>query len=260
MPDIDLPETLDTLDGVSDRLKPLYVPADGGGFRFKDVTGLETTLKAVKTEKMALEQRNKTLAEQLRGVGDIDPAEYADLRAKREQYEQGLAAADGRIDQVRLQLEQQWGQKVKLHAESETQTKQAFANYLKTEQVKAALAGAGVADEASADALSKLIASEISVEFDGASPRLSIRDSDGNPRLTENADPMGIQDLVGVYRKRLPNMFRSAGLSGSGASEAAVVDAPNGGDPSKWTDPQRQAFIKKHGHEAYRAHLARHAG
>ncbi len=256
MPKLEVPEELDSLEDIPAKFHGLYVPKPGGdGFVYQDPKKVSDNNRALKVEKAdiadKLKQVDKELAELKAEMGD--PEEIRELRKKKKLLEESEAVLDGRLSDIKADLEKRGKLKEEEFTGRITKTQRSFGQFAKTNAVEAALAGAGVV-ESSIKHLKRLISDEITVTFEDDEPVLKILDPLGKPRLNDNADHFTIADLVAVYRKELPMMFKGNGQSGGGGGGSdGDISAPEDKKPSLWSDKQRHAYIKANGHQAYLA-------
>ena len=252
MPKVEIPLEIDNIDEVPEYAKPLYVAKDGGGYSFKDVSGMEKTLRDVKTEKAELQEQARALKAQMDRLKDVDPEEYKSLKAKKQELDQASAEASGEIQRVKEELKATFEERERRAREEADSIWRNYSGDFLQSTIERQLAAAGVPERRWNHAR-RLIEGDIKVDREGSRPVIRILDEHGKPRLNKDADPMSISDLIQNLRSEFPEMFPSGGSVGSGAgSSSESADLPQDRTPSKWTEKQKRAFIERNGHDAYR--------
>lgn len=241
---------------VPAQFQSLYVE-EGDAFVYKDPKVLKESMVNAKGEKQTLATK---LAEYEAKFKDIDPEEARALKAKAKDFENIDKVTQGQIDQVKKDLEQKYGSQLTAAQQKVVDREARYANRILSDDIKTALAKAGVT-ESGAELLTGNLRNAITVKMgDDGEPEFRVLDEKGQQRLNDSADPVSIADLVMEAKKKHPQLFGSAAGSGAGSGQGDKnVAAPSDGDTDAWTDAQKQAYIRQHGHEAYRTLLTKNA-
>lgn len=255
---IQIPETIDTLEGVDSKYHPLFVKAEDGKFKFKDFSGIESALTAKKKESAELGDKVKGLEGQLEKLKGIDLDEFNRLKGLEEEAKQAKQAAAGQIDEVKRQIQAAADAKVAGEKQVADALRGAFGKFVKDLAVREELSKANVTD-GGLELLLQNISSQVAVSWDGTSPKLTLLDDKGAPRRNESFDEMTIKDLVDEAKEKLPVLFKSPGASGGGSNPVDTSEAPTDGKPSSWTPAQKAAYRNKHGSQAWQRLVAKEA-
>lgn len=239
-----LPDKLDSLEDVDPALHAVYVKGDDGKFARTDVSGLKANQVALKQEKSELTDKIRTLESKMEAVKDIDPAEYRELKAKKGEVEAALANAGGEVEARVKQVREAKDGEISALSERSKKLLNRIGEDARASAIREALKEAG-ANERGMTKLSRLIATDISIEFDGDTPILRVLDDKGKPAFNKEGEPKTARDLVAEAREETPDYFKSAG-GGGGGGNADDVPAEDS-DSGAWTEKERRAFTKKFG-------------
>ena len=244
-------DRLETLDGVADQFKSLYVEAEGGGFVYKDPKALKESMVNAKGEKTQLATKLQELEAKYKGV---DPEEYVTLKSKAKDFENIDKVKQGELDQIKRDLESRFTGQISERDKKIVERDTRYANHILGSQITAALSKAGISQKG-VNLLSSSIRSAVTTKMgDDGEPDFRILDAKGSQRLNENADPYTIDDLVAEAKKEYPELFNSnAGSGGGSGGGDKNVQAPS--DVSRileWDDATKKAWINANGHDRYR--------
>jgi len=211
-----LKAVLDTLDGVPDELRGLYVE-DDGKFRLdaegvEDVTGLKNALSREKIEAKKLKMK----------YADIDPEKYAELLAREDEFTQGHLT-----DKQKEQLESMKTQLQAAHAK-EMGKMADRAKLLETALRRELISGRATTAINAAKGSVKLLLPVIErqsdmLEEDGKFVPV-VLDEHGQPRLNSEGEPMSYGELIAAFREdtEVAGAFEGIGSSGGGAPRSAA--------------------------------------
>lgn len=237
---------------LPDQFKGLYVE-DGDSYVYADPSKLKTSMINAKAEKTAA---TTELAELKAKFKDVDPEEFRLLKGKAKDFENIDKAKQEGIDAVKRELESKFTGQLSEKDKRLIAAQAKHASYILNDQIKTHLTKAGVTD-AGAKLLTGNLLNAVTTKIDeDGEPEFRILDGKGNQRLTDNADPYSIADLVADARKEFPQLFGSASGSGAGSgNQDKNVAVPNDENVLEWSPQQKKAFIAQNGHEKYRALL-----
>lgn len=252
MPKFEVPETLDTLEGVPEKFQSLYVKSDdGNGYVFKDPKAAIEGMRRAKEERGELAEKVKDYESRFK---DVDPDKYRSLLGKEKEFEELDRTNQGELDKIKTELRDKYEGQISAAKQQIIERDARYANRILDDQISRALTRAGATDKG-AEVLARVLKAEVTTKMgDDGEPEFYILDrKTKKPRLNEDADPFTLDDLVAEQREDLPQLFSGSGASGSGASgQDKNVAAPSDENPSQWSDAQKKAYISQHGHAAYR--------
>lgn len=241
---------------LPDQFKGLYVE-DGNEYVYADPSKLKASMINAKAEKTAA---TTELAELKAKFKDVDPEEFHTLKGKAKDFENIDKAKQDGIDAVKRDLESKFTGQLTAAQQKLVNAQAKHASYILNDQIKSALAKAGVTDAGAKLLTGNLLNAVTTKVDDDGEPEFRILDAKGNARLTDNADPYTISDLVADARKEFPQLFGSASGSGAGSGgQDKNVSSPTDENVTEWTPAQKKAFIAQNGHDKYRALLAKAA-
>lgn len=241
---------------LPDQFKSLYVE-DGTDFVYADPSKLKASMINAKAEKTAA---TTELAELKAKFKDVDPEEFRTLKGKAKDFENIDKAKQDGIDAVKRDLESKFTGQLSEKQQKLVNMQARHASYILNDQIKNALAKAGVTDAGAKLLTGNLLNAVTTKVDDDGEPEFRILDAKGNARLTDNADPYTINDLVADARKEFPQLFGSASGSGAGSgNQDKNVGVPTDENVNEWSKVQQKAYIAQHGHDKFRALLAKAA-
>jgi hypothetical protein len=214
-----LKAVLDTLDGLPDGQKSLYVETDDGKFRLdaegiEDVGGLKSALDKERRAK-------KELSDKLKKLGDIDIDEIEKLRADAEEraekgddIEKKLASAQKKFDREKAELD------TKLLARDKK-----IHQLVAEDKARDAIEAAGGRPKV---LLPHVLTNTKVIEEDGDFVAVVI-DEKGNERTAKSGDKrFSLEDLVLELKadEEFASAFNGTGASGTGAPPSGSRGAP----------------------------------
>lgn len=258
---IALPDKLDSLDDLAPNLKPLYVPAEGGnGFVFKDITGMQNAFTQTKEKLQTATAQIAQLADANKAWEGFKLDEVKDLVAKKESIERMAANQPAEIQAMKIALEQSYGGKITAAEAKANQLRQHIEKTVRSEAVRTALAQGGVRQDRLEQA-EQLVGGMISVIWDAnGNPKAAILGENNMPKFNpETTNEMTPADVVGNFKKQLPEWFTANAGNGGGANGGNTPAPTDGANVLKWTPAQHEAYAKQHGEAALQA-LIKQAG
>ncbi|RLE28255.1 MAG: hypothetical protein DRJ65_00060 [Acidobacteria bacterium] len=205
---------LDTLDGLDDALKGLYIEKDGTFYLdadLEDVSGLKSALEKERAER----RRLKAEADKFAGV---DPDRYAKLIKDAEDADAKKAADEGNWDALRDQLTTKHSEEMEAKDLKVSQLVTTVEHQLIDVEAVRALAEAGGVSEL---LLPHVKSRARAVEEDGVYV-VRVIDEKGKTRISDAAGtPMTIKNLVAEMKTNETYMpaFAASGESGSGSTK-----------------------------------------
>ncbi len=236
--------TVDSLDGIDDAIKPLYVE-DGGKFKLS-VEGIEdtTALKgALQKERKAREDRDKQ-AKVWERIGKT-PDEISELLEAQQQREQTEAERKGEWDKLRAQM----NDKHQTELKNKDETIGQMRKRLEAELVDAKAVSAIASADGNPRLLLNVVKGFVKVD-DGFN--VVVVDSKGDPRVNAKGEPLSISDLITELRSDSDygQAFKGSGQSGGGTQPGHS----NGGMPkpphnrrSEFSRAERIAYVESFG-------------
>lgn len=243
--------TLDTLEGIDDAIKPLYVEKDGkfslAVEGIEDTSGLKTALQKERRDRAELEKKVK----RWEGLGKSDE-EIAQLLKDAEEAERKKAEADGDHAKILKQHQEKWA---KTEADLKAELSVARASErgaIVGERIMGALGKEGATEEG-LDLIPDRLVSRIHFDTKDGKRVLKIMQADGEtPMAGTGAEGVAtIDDLVNEAKQKWPSLFKGTGTSGSGTppnnngggSTSTPAGVPKSFAEAK-TVEEKAAFIK----------------
>lgn len=204
----------DSLDGVTDAMKPLYVERNG---KFHlDVDGLEDT-SGLKSALQKERERARELEKKYGHIKDVDPEEYARLKKEAEDRATLDAEKKGQFDLLKGQLVEKHQKEIEVVTGKVSAMQAALEKHLVDAVATYAIAEAkGVP----ALLLPHVKAAVKVVEVNGQYT-VQVVDANGNERIMDGkGTPMSIADLVADMKKSdvFGRAFEGTGATGGGAA------------------------------------------
>lgn len=240
--------SVDTLDGIDDAFKPLYIEKDG---KFslqvdgiEDTAGLKTALQKERKTASDLEKQTKAW----KSIGKT-PEEIAELIEAQEVRERTEAERRGDFDKILAQVNEK---NAKL-LEAERTEKESLRSKYKSEVIDREAISAIAAERGSPELLLPIVQKFIKVDDND---NALVVDAKGDPRVGAKGEPMTISDLVKEMRASdvYGRAFEGSGQSGSGTRPSNGNAGGPGGRITKAdlkVRADRAAYVDAHGHDAY---------
>lgn len=247
-----LKAVLETLDGLDEGLKGLYVEQEGKfvlDAEGVDNSGLKSALEKERKAARDAEAKRKEFESKYK---DIDPDRYAELLKAQEEAEANKGTVEERA-QKQAQKAIDAANKARDEAlagiEAERKKAQAYQGRVLDDAIRAAAAKAGLHQHAIDDALFRG-RSMFSLDDSGSAVQL---DSDGQLVIGKDGKtPFSPSEWLDGMRETAPHWF-PAGASGSGSGSSKQGGAPAGKNRSQWSAREKSDYISKHGRQAYEA-------
>lgn len=244
--------TLDSLDGVDDAVKALYVEKDGK--HVLDVDGIEDTgaLKgALQKERKAREDAEKQIKKWQR-LGKTDE-EIAALLEDQEKKAQTDAERKGEWEKLRTQMNEKHQAELAKKDEAVGSMRKALERHLVDAAATAAIASA----DGVPDLLLPHVQRHVKVIEEDGEFTVKVVDAKGDPRVNGKGEPLTISDLVSEMRQSeiFGRAFKGDGKSGSGTppNNKGGATPQNKRRSDFKTEKDRAAFVNEHGLAAYQA-------
>jgi hypothetical protein len=250
-----LKKRLKTLEGVEAAIAALYVKSgeefvldvDGG---FDDADGLKSALTKERTLRAAAESEASSVKVQLEKFKTIDPAKYEELVA----MEEDIRTKGKGWEKMKEQLNA---------AHQEELRKRDERNQSLSATLEDALIGSAAAAEIEKAGGSTLlllphVKSRAKLVEENGKHHVRLFDDKGDPLI----DNQGAYLTLGGFVTQLKTMegygtaFKASGASGGGAPPSGGNNgggSPGGLDRAKMTLQEKNAYMEKHGVEAYNA-------
>lgn len=243
---------IDSVDGLPDPVKPLYVQKDG---KFvldvegvPDVTGLKTALNTERTARGEAEKNLRETAKNLERFKDVDPDKYRDLLGR----EKDLTTQSKSWETLRDQLNTTHAQELKARDEQVKGLKgtletQMITNVALTEIEKA---------QGSSVLLLPHIRDRAKLVEENGKLFVRLFDDKGNPLIDNQGQYLTIAAFIGQLKQSqdFAGAFKGTGASGGGADGGG--GSGGGGtagnlDRATMTLQEKNAYMDKYGVEAY---------
>jgi len=185
-----------------------------------DTTPATTTEEVATEEKNNQEQRmfsqdelndilSKRIAQVKSKYDDINPDEYRELKTLRQQQEEEQMIKRNEFDKLLKQT--------KVKADEEVNTLRGELEKIKVDG--ALISAASQKGSVNPEHIAQLLKASVRLDPNGS---VTVVDSEGNPRYTESADPMSVNDLVEDFLS-VNTYYRSAGPQGTGSQSNTNV-------------------------------------
>ncbi len=240
--------TVDSLDGVEESARGLYVEKDGKFFLdvdgIEDTSGLKTALS--KERKRADEAEKQIKAWQKSGK---TPDEIEELLEAQRKTEEDKAAKAGEWDKLRAQMNEKHQAEIKAKDDAIA----AMRSRLNAELVDSKAVAAIAAEKGVPDLLLPHVQRHVKVDENF---NVVVVDDTGSPRVNGKGEPLRISDLIAEMKT---NAIFGRAFEGSGQSGGGTPPGGGGGQLStkKKSDfkdeKERAAFWAEHGQDAYNA-------
>ena len=187
-----------------------------------DTTPATTTEEVATEEKNNQEQRmfsqdelndilSKRIAQVKSKYDDINPDEYRELKTLRQQQEEEQMIKRNEFDKLLKQT--------KVKADEEVNTLRGELEKIKVDG--ALISAASQKGSVNPEHIAQLLKTSVKLQPNGS---VTVVDSEGNPRYTDSADPMSVNDLVEDFLS-VNTYYRSAGPQGTGSQSNTDVQS-----------------------------------
>lgn len=246
-------EVLDNLDSVPEEYRGFYEQiADGddkGKFRLQDITSLKNALNYERTEN----KTNKAIAKKVKDWEKIGktPEEITELLNAMATAEEEEARKKGDHESILQQKTTAWNKEKDTLTGQVDKWRGAYQNVLVETNLSNELVKAGVTEEG-LELLPGRLCARVSASLNDEDKVITrILAADGQtPMAGSGSDGSAtFEDLVKEAKQKFPSLFKGSGGSGSGASPTGPAGA--GKKRSTMTVPEKTAYIREHGHDAY---------
>ena len=185
-----------------------------------DTTPATTTEEVAQEETKTQEQRmfsqdelndilSKRIAQVKSKYDDINPDEYRELKTLRQQQEEEQMIKRNEFDKLLKQT--------KVKADEEVNTLRGELEKIKVDG--ALISAASQKGSVNPEHIAQLLKASVRLDPNGS---VTVVDSEGNPRYTDSADPMSVNDLVEDFLS-VNTYYRSAGPQGTGSQSNTDV-------------------------------------
>lgn len=237
---------IDSLDGIDDAVKALYVE-DNGKFKLdvdgiEDTSGLKTALQKERGEREKLEKQVKRWQK----LGKTED-EIAALVEERARAEEEKAAEAGQWDKLKAQM----NEKHQADLQQADEKVSAMRKRLEAELIDAKAIAAIAAAKGVPELLLPHVQRHVKVDDNF---NVQIVDAKGDPRVNGKGDPLTIPDLVEEMKQSetYSRAFDGAGMNGAGTGPnntgGGAANRTPAGVPKSWaeakTPEEKAAFIK----------------
>jgi hypothetical protein len=256
-----LEKSLETLDDVPEALRSLYRENEGQFELAIDPSELEDLVapnlkSALQKERQNAKQREreaKDLKRKLEALGEEDPETLLhELNDLREKSAKGKGKDDSAVEQVRKQLQEEFGKTIK--------TKDETINDLRSQLTSLLVDSAATGAISEMKGVPKLLLPHVKrmteVVHEDGKYQVRVLNDKGEHRVNKDGDYKSIKELVSELRN--DEVFARA-FDGDGASGGGIPSGgPRGGGAatkkrSQMTVDEKSAFIADQGMEKYLA-------
>lgn len=241
--------TVDSLDGIDEKLHALYVEKDGkfslAVDGMEDTSGLKEALRKerkraddAEKQKKAWERSGKT------------PDEIQELLEAHEARQLSEAERKGEWEKLRTQM----NDKHALDIKAKDEKIGSYQKRLNAELVDARATAAIAAQKGVPDLLLPHVQRQVKVDEDF---NVIVVDAKGDPRVNGKGEPLSITDLISEMKENevYGRAFEGSGHSGSGTRPNNGGGGTPPGQAKSKADlkdrSKRAAFVDAHGHDAY---------
>lgn len=248
-----LKKRLKNLDGLDASVAALYVKSgeefvldvDGG---LDDVEGLKTALNKERALRQTAESEVTSTKAAMEKFKDIDPARYNELAA----MEEDLRTKGKGWEKMKEQLNAAHQAELAKRDERINSLSGTLENELISSAAAAEIEKAG----GSALLLLPHVKSRAKLVEENGKHHVRLFDEKGDPLIDNQGAYMTLSGFVSQMKtmEGYGTAFKSSGASGGGANPAAGNNgggAPGGLDRAKMTSEQKNAYMDKHGVDAY---------
>lgn len=259
--------SVDSIEGLDESLKPLYVEKDG---KFVlDIQGIESVTEqavsaATRRANKEAEQERKRRKEleskvsKWESLGKSDE-EIAELIAKTAELETTQATKSGDVERIKQQLTAQFERDLKKRDVEITSAKERagyLAQQLESHLIDASATAAIAAHKGTPELLLPIVRKRVKVIEEDGRFDVQVLDSKGNQAEKANGDPWTISDLVADLKASeiYGRAFESTGAMGSGTPPGTTGATGKGGIKRRSdlkTEKEKAAYAEAYGHEAY---------
>lgn len=249
----DFPETVDSLDGVPERARPLYVKDEATGkFKYDDVSSLKSALEHEKQQRRSLAQKNGTLAKWEK-LGKT-PEEIEGMLQQQAEAEQQRLKDSGDFDALKAQLETNHQSALAAKDERIGKLTKQIEKLLYSDQIKTVLSDKDV--EGNPVLLMGPLRDRVKIEEDSETGefRMTVLNADGHPMLNSSNQPATLKDLALQFKsdENYAGAFKGVNQSGGGTPNKSGGGAPiNGKKRSEMSTTEKAAFVREHGADEY---------
>lgn len=253
MPSTGLPEIVNSLEDIDERLHQFYDRDETGAFRLTDIRSLKNAKDREKEEKKRWKQTAVEYEQRLGGIGKDELEELISIRERQKQEEVRQLEERRQWEALKQQMEDNHKRQIE-GVKSESQRNWGLLEqYYRNTHLRHALEERGATDTGK-KILPELLANRVRLTLDEEGhPKLNFYDSNGKQiHVNAKNEDFTINDFMEEIYHNYDDLFVGANKSGTGATITAKHAARQNILPSKMTDRQKADFINQYGEESYR--------
>lgn len=249
----DFPDEVDSLDGVPERARFLYLKDEATGkFKYDDVSKLRSALEHEKAARRSAAQKAAD-AKKWEELGKT-PEEIKELLEAQANAEEDRLKKAGDFDSLKAQLESNHAAELAKREERISALTKQIEKLMYSDQVKTVLADKDV--EGNPTLLMGPLRDRVKIEEDSETGefRMTVLNADGHPMLNSSNQPATLKDLALQFKsdENYAGAFKGVNQSGGGTPNKQGGGAPiNGKKRGEMTTSEKTAFIREHGHDEY---------
>lgn len=252
-------DRVDKLEDVPEADRDFYEEApDGNGFVLANPKGLKSSNRALKAEKIALQEKvTKIEADIVKytAIGDYETVRR--LKDKQAEIEQATITTSAELETFKREFTASKDSETKAEREKRERLERQYESEKIDTALTAALASANTTPEGM-EYLAKVLKTDLKVFWENGVPVVKVVDAKGEPKRNAELDLMTIPELVAGHKQKVPHFFRAG--KGSGGGGGAGDDDISVGEfdkkPSTWSTAIMKKYIQAHGHDSYRKLVA----
>ncbi len=241
---------LDSLEGLDDSVKTLYVESNGSYHLDTDASPTKTDDDVAALKKALEAERREHKKSRSRIHDDIDPDEYAALKAAADSAEEDRAIKAGEFDSMKQQITAKHQKAVDGLTAQIGERDSMLDKEIRQNGILTAANAAGVLPEMSDWIMFQAMqVTKLNDEY-----KTAVVDDQGNQRVNAKGEPMTISEMIAEMAEspKYAAAFRGTSQSGMGIKPSNGSGGQLSGlSRSKMTATQKAAFVRKHGQEKY---------
>lgn len=240
-----LPLIVDSLDGVDEPQRALYIETDGK-FRldidgYEDPTGLKSALKSERDAAKSAKQELNQFKQQFDGV-DIE--KIKEFASKYKSDEMSRLLADGKIDEVIAQKTDLMRSDYEQKLNEQTSRAQTLESKVLNGFIAVAAAQAGVQPEA-IDLVNMLASSQFKLDANGDPVAVNAQGEVINGK--DGKTPLSVADWLASLRESKPLLWGTPQGSGAQGNKGGSQNV----NRSSMSADEKANYIKEHGQQAF---------
>lgn len=247
-----LPEQIDSLEDVDERVHQFYDKTDNG-YRLTKIDNLLSAKNREKEEKRRYKEMVKDYEDKLGHLSEGDIEELISLKESKKKEEQRKLEEKRQWEALKRQMEENHERQLSELRQEANKNWVLLEEYVRNDHLRRELENRNVT-ETGKDVIPQLVKDRVRLVLDDdGRPNLRFLDQHGSEIMVNGKnDDYTLDDFMEEISGRYDDLFLGANKSGTGAYISAKHSAKANKLPSNMSHKEKADFVSTHGEEAFK--------